>query len=838
MRRCVVLLALLTACKPDQGVSVFNAPPDAAFIAPADGAHLPEGQVVLLRGQASDPDDGLPDLVGRFVQDGTNVCDPSAPDADGEVRCEHLFGPGLVALTFEVTDSRDAADSDGIAFTIDADAAPSVSILSPATDSSWEEGDTLAFTAHVSDDRDDPTALVATWTSGLAGALDLDETPDGDGNLAAFAVLGAGTHVITLEVEDTTGHVGEASVAIIVVPPNQAPSCAITAPADGGHSSLGAPVQFEGLVDDDGPLGSLVVTWTTDQESSAFATSVPNSAGTIVATRSDLEATTHRITLRAEDADGLACTDTILWSVGAPPTVAFVTPADGSSVGPGLPVAFDALTSDGETPVTNLVVSFVSDVTGALGTVNPDSAGHARLTANLPTGAHAVTARATDSDGLYATDDVVVTVLANTPPVTGRPTLSPVNPTEAGSVLCTPGATTDVDGTTSFTYRYEWRVNSVLAPETSSSLPPSQFAKHDEIVCGVAANDGADFGVLASSLPVTVRNTPPDLSTPVIAPNPAFTNSALTVTAAASDLDGDTVTTAASWRRNTIVVASAPTLDGATMFQKGDRISVTLTPWDGEANGAARTSADLIISNGAPTAPVVAVAPDEPVVDEDALVCAVTGPATDPDGDTVAYAYTWTVDNVSYTPPTDPRVVPLADPNAGELWTCAVSASDGLATGPAGVDSVRELLYGHVQWPCPTATGSPGETGFAFYGVVYDPDTTPGPGPGGGIQAEVGIGPDGTDPRVASGWTWFAAVYNRDIDAFAANDLRNDEYVGYATLPGTTGSYDFAFRFRPDTQPLWAYMDLGTSFGPDACDAKVGNSDGYSPLTAGDLLVQ
>ncbi len=838
MRRCVVLLAFLPACKPDQGVSVFNAPPDAAFVAPADGEHFPEGTSVVLRGQASDPDDGLAALTGRFVQDGVNVCEPAAPDAAGEVRCEHLFPAGPVSLTFEVTDSRDAADSDGVAFTVDADAAPSVAILSPATGSSWEVGDTIAFTAHVSDDHDDPAMLVASWTSNIEGALDLDDTPDGDGNLAAFADLTAGTHVITLEVEDTTGHVGQTSVAIDVVPPNEAPDCAITAPLDGGYSTLGALVEFAGTVDDDAPLSELVVTWSTDQESDAFATSVPDGAGVVTASRSDLAATTHRVTLRAEDAEGLSCTDTVLWSVGAPPSVAFIAPANLTTVGPGVPVAFDALAADGETPLVSLVVNFTSDLSGPLGTVSPDALGHARLTSTLPTGTHVVTARVTDGDGLYATDDVVVTARANTPPVTGRPSLTPPNPTEADALVCTPGTTTDLDGTTSFSFRYEWRVNTVLVAETSQLLTSTRFSKHDEVTCSVAASDGTAFGAPNGSLPVTVRNTPPDLAIPTIGPSPAYTNSVLTASAATFDLDGDAVTVTTSWKKNDSVVSTGVTLDGATAFQKGDRIRVTLTPSDGEASGIARTSAEIVISNSAPTAPGVAVTPDEPVVDEDALVCAVTTPATDADGDGITYTYRWTVDGVPYAPPTDVKIVPLAVPDAGEVWTCSVNASDGEGSGPTGTDSVRELLYAHVQWPCPAATGTPGQTGYEFYGVVYDPNTTPGVGPGGGIQAEVGIGPDGSDPRVAAGWSWFTAAYKGDIDAFAFNDKRNDEYLGLATLPTVRGRYDFAYRFRPDSQVVWTYADLGTSFGVDLCDGKVGNSDGYSPATAGDLVVQ
>ena len=668
MRRVLiacVLAAPLSACKGDQNLGTFNASPQAAFLAPADGDSFSEGTTVLLRGSAADPDDRTEDLLGRFMALGEPLCDEASPGGIGEVRCEVNLAAGAHDVTFEVRDPDGAMDSDSIAFLVVANEPPTVAILSPGTDTEWEEGQTIAFAAHVADAESLATDLVAEWSSDLDGVLDVDSAPDESGNLSGFGTLSAGDHVITLAVSDPEGHETEDSVAISVHAPNQAPTCAITAPAGGGHSSIGEVVAFKGTVGDvDQSADGLIVTWTSDQEGGPFATSVPDSSGHVEASRDDLVAATHRITLRAVDAGGLDCTDQITWSVGSPPHIAIQRPNDADVFDVGVPVQFDAVATDGETLPAGLVVSWTSDRDGLMGQGAPDGLGRSALnTAQLTAGLHAVTATVTDGDGLYAADSVSIrinalpsapalaitptsprtadnlqatitvpavdpegstvtyayawfkdgalstastsatlpatatargetwrveatpsdghgfgapgvasVVIANTPPVTGVPTLSPTAPTKAGPIACTPGATTDADGPAAWTYRYEWRVRGAVVGETSSALPASAFAKGNEVICSVAASDGVAFGTATASLPVTVGNSPPSLGTPVISPIPAYTNSILTATATASDLDGDAVTWATVWKKNGNTVGTGTSLDGATAFGRGDTI--------------------------------------------------------------------------------------------------------------------------------------------------------------------------------------------------------------------------------------------------------------------------
>ncbi len=85
--------------------------------------------------------------------------------------------------------------------------------------------------------------------------------------------------------------------------------------------------------------------------------------------------------------------------------------------------------------------------------------------------------------------------------------------------------------------------------------------------------------------------------------------------------------------------------------------------------------------NQPPTAPVVAIDPPDPDRKTD-LTCAVTGESTDPDGDPVAYAFTWTR-NGADAGISDP-VVPAAQLEVGQAWVCTATPSDGTVDGPPG----------------------------------------------------------------------------------------------------------------------------------------------------------
>ena len=103
------------------------------------------------------------------------------------------------------------------------------------------------------------------------------------------------------------------------------------------------------------------------------------------------------------------------------------------------------------------------------------------------------------------------------------------------------------------------------------------------------------------------------------------------------------------------------------------------------------------------------------------------------------------------------------------------------------------------------------------YGQVWIDGVTSQPGPTEGLRAQLGFGPDGSDPNGNSAWTWVDAAFNVD----AGN---NDEFVA-SLLPETTGTYDYAYRYSTTNGRDWVYADLD------------GIPNGYDPAQAGSLTV-
>jgi hypothetical protein len=122
----------------------------------------------------------------------------------------------------------------------------------------------------------------------------------------------------------------------------------------------------------------------------------------------------------------------------------------------------------------------------------------------------------------------------------------------------------------------------------------------------------------------------------------------------------------------------------------------------------------------------------------------------------------------------------------------------------------------NLQWP-PTLTATAGVASDLVYGQVWIDGVTNQPYAALGLTAELGYGPDGSDPSAnPAEWQWAPAVYNLDVS-------NNDEFMAQLTVPAT-GTYDYCYRYSYYFSP-WIYGDLD------------GSMDGYSPSQAGALTV-
>jgi len=175
------------------------------------------------------------------------------------------------------------------------------------------------------------------------------------------------------------------------------------------------------------------------------------------------------------------------------------------------------------------------------------------------------------------------------------------------------------------------------------------------------------------------------------------------------------------------------------------------------------------------------------------------------------------VTNVAGTTYTDSGLT-----NALTYYYVVVARNDitGLVSGNSNeAHGMPQLSIGwaNLQWP-PTITHTIGTTPTPnIYGQVWIDGVTSTPGATPGLRAQVGYGPDGSNPSGNAAWLWVEADFNGQ----AGN---NDEFAG-SLIPEAVGSFDYAYRYSGNNGQTWLYADLN------------GTGDGYDPAQAGALTV-
>jgi len=308
------------------------------------------------------------------------------------------------------------------------------------------------------------------------------------------------------------------------------------------------------------------------------------------------------------------------------------------------------------------------------------------------------------SDGaVYGPQRTSPTVTINRPPSQPVIALSPAAPRAKTNLRCdVTTASSDADGD-AVKYVYRWSSPGdgkvvTHGPKadlfdvlTVTGTPETTLVKGETWTCKVTPTDTTPENGTPAYGFVDIVNTPPVITTALIKPDPAYTNTPLSLERTSSDDDGDPVSFSYQWRKDGINIPgqTAATLP-SDKFDKGDSIDCVITPHDGTEAGAAYTTGVRIISNSPPSQPNVNVTPDLPGSD-DPLVCTVSG-SVDPDGDAIKYEYQWYKNGVPLTPVVKTEttdVIPKSETTSGDRWICTVTPIDSEgARGPYGSDSV------------------------------------------------------------------------------------------------------------------------------------------------------
>jgi hypothetical protein len=167
----------------------------------------------------------------------------------------------------------------------------------------------------------------------------------------------------------------------------------------------------------------------------------------------------------------------------------------------------------------------------------------------------------------------------------------------------------------------EWLVNGRIVPGGGSAMDTAQLRKGDTIQARAA-------GGTALSQVVTIRNAPPEMRGVRFILGDGGPGSALGVEAEGSDADGDPVQFEIAWRKNGEPAGTGNRL-GAPV-KRGDKVNVTITPFDGEDRGKSAT-----ISRDIRNTPPVIEGQEQFQVNGNVVTFHVR--ASDADGDSLAY---------------------------------------------------------------------------------------------------------------------------------------------------------------------------------------------------------
>jgi hypothetical protein len=207
----------------------------------------------------------------------------------------------------------------------------------------------------------------------------------------------------------------------------------------------------------------------------------------------------------------------------------------------------------------------------------------------------------------------------------------------------------------------------------------------DTVQCIITPSDGTDDGETISSDVLTVTGSLPAVTDATFTPEEPQTNDIISVSATASDPDGDEVALAYQWQVNGVTVpGDTHDLDGAAWFDKDDTITVIITPSDGSGDGTLFTLSTTV-ANTAPSSPEVQLEPETVRAGEDDVLCSfVSDSSIDPDEDDEieAVEVSWTLNGEDWTGEvltTDwaGDTLPAEVIEVADEWLCLLRVSDG-----------------------------------------------------------------------------------------------------------------------------------------------------------------
>ncbi|MAA79561.1 MAG: hypothetical protein CL916_09900, partial [Deltaproteobacteria bacterium] len=643
--------------------------PNVTILSPVvDGTYYSD-QLILFQALIEDSEDESSELMYQWESNIDGVLPiTTPPDTDGSIEGYVNLSAGQHALSLRVEDSTGKITTESIAVTVGgANTPPLCSIESPVTGSAYVLGQSINFVGMATDEDINNSVLQASWSSNIDGVFD-STPPFTDGSLTvSTSSLSAGTHTITLRIEDEVNEICTSGVQIDIGTP---PAITITTPIQSTIYDINDPILFSAEVTDQEDLESdIALSWYSDIDGE-FSTQGSDSNGNISFSVSSLSAGTHNLLVTATDSTGLTASTSLVLQINTPPQAPNVT------ISPTTPYTTDGLVA---------IASSVADADGDAISYSYEWFQNSILTTHIlstipdtETSAGEVwTVRVTPNDGYSdGPPTEVSTTIENTLPQISSVTINPSTVYNDTVLTCSATAT---DADQAITPNYEWIVGTNTYVGSSLDLTTTNTIPNDTITCTATAEDstGATDSANAS---ITIDNRSPSITSASLSSSPVYTNSILSCSATVSDDDGETASMSYTWSAGgqDIGTGDSIMLDSA-MVSVSDTLTCTIIAQDGYG-GQDTTTVSATIENTEPTIQNITLSPSSPSV-SDTVVCSAL--ASDIDGDTPSLQFVW--DNlttgISYTSTTTSATsvsLELASVTIAidDILSCTINATD------------------------------------------------------------------------------------------------------------------------------------------------------------------
>jgi hypothetical protein len=269
--------------------------------------------------------------------------------------------------------------------------------------------------------------------------------------------------------------------------------------------------------------------------------------------------------------------------------------------------------------------------------------------------------------------------IRNTPPGPAQIEVAPASPRiddEPRAVIAKPAVDDDGDSV-HYTYRYWVNGQALSLPETTASVPRRALRKHQKVKVEVVAHDNEEAGG-AVEREFQVINTPPPAPKIAIWPaTPRTTDDLrLGVLESKPDADGDQILLEHTWAVDG-ASAAHPVIVPSAVTRKGQRWTLTVTPFDGESRSAP-ISVSTTIQNTPPEPPLVTLDRYTFFTGEE-VTPRIDRPAEDVDGDPIRLSYAW----LRNGKPSGGTATTLgaADTAKGQIWEVRITPHDNEAAG-------------------------------------------------------------------------------------------------------------------------------------------------------------